>query len=198
MSKAQTLTDIVNLSLSSLGQNQITNIDADGKTENQLRPLLFEAIRQTQLEIMWQELVVSFSPSKSPDQYAPNEAYSVYNLPTNFLDVLSLKSGAYWFLEGGKLITTDQDPFLTYKKYSEEPSEWTGYLVEMVYKRLAFNASMAVTQNAQIQQQSAQLYELSKSDNLMRSANRQRDYATSPSTFGWMTSRSRRYGRGRR
>ena len=203
MASAQTLTDIVNLALASLGEKQITNIDSDGKTENLMRPLMYEAVRQTQLEIFWQELIIGFSPTQSSETYGGQESgdttyigstYLVYNLPKNFLDVVRLRSGAYWFLEGNKLITTDPDPYLTYKRYSEEPSEWSAYLVELVYKRLAMNASMPVTQNANIQQQSVQLYNMAKNENLLRSANRQRQYCATPSKFSWVGRRSRRFG----
>jgi hypothetical protein len=192
MAKASTLTDIVNLALASLGEKQITNIDADGNTENLMRPLLFEAIRQTQLEIDWQELMVSMSPSQSNDTYERLAGYAIFNLPSNFLDMQHIKTNAHWFLESGKLITADPAPYITYKKYSEEPSEWTGYLVEMVYKRLAFNSAMAVTQNEGIQSQAGQLYQLAKNDNMMRSANRQRNIATGESSYSWRCRRGRR------
>lgn len=192
MAKASTLTDIVNLALASLGEKQITNIDADGNTENLMRPLLFEAIRQTQLEIDWQELMVSMSPSQSNDTYERLAGYAIFNLPSNFLDMQHIKTNAHWFLEMGKLITADPAPYITYKKYSEEPSEWTGYLVEMVYKRLAFNSAMAVTQNEGIQSQAGQLYQLAKNDNMMRSANRQRNIATGESSYSWRCRRGRR------
>jgi len=192
MAKASTLTDIVNLALASLGERQITNIDADGNTENLMRPLLFESIRQTQLEIDWQELMVSMSPSKSNDTYDRLAGYAIFNLPTNFLDMQHIKSNAHWFLEMGKLITADPSPYITYKKYSEEPSEWTGYLVEMIYKRLAFNSAMAVTQNEGIQSQAGQLYQLAKNDNMMRSSNRQRDISNGESVYSWRCRRGRR------
>jgi hypothetical protein len=192
MAKASTLTDIVNLALASLGERQIANIDADGNTENLMRPLLFEAIRQTQLEIDWQELMVSMSPSQSNDTYERLAGYAIFNLPSNFLDMQHIKTNAHWFLESGKLITADSAPYITYKKYSEEPSEWTGYLVEMVYKRLAFNSAMAVTQNEGIQSQAGQLYQLAKNDNMMRSANRQRNIATGESSYSWRCRRGRR------
>lgn len=195
MGVAQTLTDIANLALASLGERQITNIDADGKTENLIRIQLYESIRQTQLEIFWEELIISVKPSKSPDEYEPANGYAIYNLPNNFLDAVGLaNSYARWFLEGGKLITTDADPLLSYKRYSEDPSEWSGYLVELVYKRLAMNIAMAVTQNANILSQATQLYNMAKGDNLMRSANRQRDYSEKPERFDWMRTRSRRHG----
>tara|TARA_R110002012_G_scaffold258505_2_gene438975 strand:+ start:1829 stop:2407 length:579 start_codon:yes stop_codon:yes gene_type:complete len=192
MAKASTLTDIVNLALASLGEKQITNIDADGNTENLMRPLLFEAVRQTQLEIDWQELMVSMSPSQSNDTYERLAGYAIFNLPSNFLDMQHIKTNAHWFLEMGKLITADPAPYITYKKYSEEPSEWTGYLFEMVYKRLAFNSAMAVTQNEGIQSQAGQLYQLAKNDNMMRSANRQRNIATGESGYSWRCRRGRR------
>lgn len=192
MAKASTLTDIVNLALASLGEKQITNIDADGNTENLMRPLLFEAVRQTQLEIDWQELMVSMSPSKSNDTYDRLAGYAIFNLPSNFLDMQHIKTNANWFLESRKLITADPAPYITYKKYSEEPSEWTGYLVEMTYKRLAFNSAMAVTQNENIQSQAGQLYQLAKNDNMMRSANRQRNIATGESSYSWRCRRGRR------
>lgn len=192
MSKASTLTDIVNLALASLGEKQITNIDSDGNTENLMRPLLYEAIRQTQLEIDWQELMVSMSPSQSNDTYDRLAGYAIFNLPSNFLDMQHIKSNAHWFLEMGKLITSDPSPYITYKKYSEEPSEWTGYLVEMIYKRLAFNSAMAVTQNEGIQSQAGQLYQLAKNDNMMRSANRQRNISNGESVYSWRCRRGRR------
>lgn len=195
MASAQTLTDIANLALLSLGEKAITNIDSDGKTENLIRPLLHESVRQTQLEIFWQELIVGVSPTRSTAEYTANTSLAIYNLPKNFLDVVSLQSGSRWFLEGGKLITEDQDPYLTYKKYSSEPSEWSAYLVELVYKRLASNIAMAVTQNANMLQQAVQLYQMAKNDNLMRSANRQRDYSETSKRFNWIKRRDRRHGR---
>ncbi len=193
MSKASTLTDIANLALSTLGEKNITNIDSDGKTENLIRPLLYESIRQTQQEILWQELRVTYTANESAlkpsGDYTPYE----YNLPTNFLDMVDIAGGADWELENGKLLTPNPKPTITYKRYSEEVTEWSGYLVEMVYKRLCANSAMAITQNVQLQQQMAQMYELAKVNNLSKTSNRRRKIYERTQDYAWQRARRVRY-----
>jgi len=176
MALASTLTDVANLALSSIGEQTITNIDTDNRIENIVRLHLSESIRQVQQEILWGELRVSFEPIALPDNYLDSASMYQFNMPNNFLDMVSINSGAEWFLESGKLVTTDPTPVVTYKRYSEEPTEWSGYLVEMVYRRLAMNIAPHLTQNAGLVQNAVQQYEMCRVSNLTKSSNRRRSW----------------------
>ena len=189
MALAATLTDVANLALASIGEQVIQNIEDDSAIARDVRRVLFESIRQTQLEILWEELTEIIEPSRVTDPYPGDESFYQYRLPNTFLDVVHLKSSNDWFLSGGKLITQDPKPLLTYKRYSQEVSEWSGYLVELVYRRVAANVAMPLTQNAQIAQMAQQAYQESMQQNLTRSSNRSRKGRFRDNFFGNMRSR---------
>jgi len=188
MGLATTLTDIANLALSSIGEKVITNILDEGEIESKIRIHLFESIRQTQLEIFWQDLLVNYNPT-SQGNYLET-TLQVYNLPNNFLDIVDVSGNAGWFLEGGKLITSSMAPTVKYKRYSEEPTEWSGYMVELIYRRLAANVAPTITQNGQIAQLAAGAYEKARLDNLTRSANRARKFKQRTRVYGNLRSRA--------
>lgn len=195
MPLASTLTDVANLSLASIGEVLIENIDDQTEVARSINRVLYESIRQTQLEIFWEDLIEVFEPTKLTEPYPGTDMLNQYNMPTNFLDIVGLASGAHWFLSGGKLITEDPAPCVTYKRYSEEPSEWSGYLMELVYRKVAANVAMHLTQNPQITQMAAGLYEEAMMKNLTRSSNRSRKNSFRDQGFGNI--RSRVYGRSR-
>jgi len=194
MPLASTLTDVANLSLASIGEVLIENIDDQTEVSRAINRVLYESIRQTQLEIFWEDLIEVFEPTQLTETYPGSDVLFQYNMPTTFLDVIKLKSGADWFLSGGKLVTEDPAPVVTYKRYSEEPSEWSGYLIELVYRRVAANVAMPLTQNPQITQMAAQTYQETMMKNLTRSTNRSRKNSFRTQGFGNI--RSRLYGRG--
>lgn len=190
MSLASTLTDVANLALASIGERVIQNIDDETSIARDIRRVLFESVRQTQLEIFWEELTEIIKPSQVTDRYPGDEEFFQYRLPNNFLDVVGLESNFAWFLSGGKLITKDPEPLLTYKRYSVEVSEWSGYLVELIYRRVAANVAMPLTQNLQLAQKAEQIYDTVKLNNLTRSSNRSRSGRFRQQFFG--NNRSRR------
>lgn len=195
MPLASTLTDVANLSLASIGEVLIENIDDDTEVSRSINRVLYESIRQTQLEIFWEDLIEVFEPTKLTAPYPGSDVLNQYNMPSNFLDIVNLQSGADWFLSGGKLITEDPEPVVTYKRYSEEPSEWSGYLMELIYRKVAANVAMPITQNPQITQMAADLYEKAMLKNLTRSSNRSRKASFRDAGFGNVLSRL--YGRSR-
>lgn len=191
----KTLTDVANLALASIGEVLIQNIDDNTEVPRAINRVLYESVRQTQLEIFWEDLIEVFEPTRLTDPYPGATGLFQYNMPTTFLDIVNLESGADWMLRGGKLITDDPAPVVTYKRYSEEPSEWSGYLVELVYRRVAANVAMSLTQNPQILQMAAQAYQETMMKNLTRSTNRSRKNSFRSQGFG--NARSRLYGRSR-
>jgi len=195
MPRASTLTDIANLSLASIGEVLIENIDDQTAVSRAINRVLYESIRQTQLEIFWEDLIEVFEPTQLTAPYPGSAGLNQYNMPTNFLDIVSLESGANWMLRGGKLVTEDEAPVVTYKRYSEEPSEWSGYLVELIYRRIAANVAMPLTQNPQITQMASEAYRTTMMSNLVRSTNRSRKVSYRAEGFGNV--RSRIHGRGR-
>jgi len=189
MSRAETLTDVANLALASVGEKLIANIDSDGRIEGIVNNVLCETIRQVQSEIQWGELRTIVEPSQLPDMYPPAPSFFQYQLPTNFIDVVELSSGADWFVENGMLITTDSAPMLIYKRYSEEVTEWSAYMVEMIYRKLAVNMAMHLTQNAQVLQVAQSLYKESELKNLTKSSNRRRRFSQRARGYGNLTAR---------
>ncbi len=189
MALAETLTDIANLALASVGEEVIQNIDDESAIARDIRRVLYESIRQTQLEILWEELTEIIEPSQVTGMYPGDDSFYQYRLPNNFLDVISLKSNYDWFLSGGKLITQDADPLLTYKRYSEEVSEWSGYLVELIYRRIAANVAMPLTQNGQVASMAQEAYRQAQLTNLTRSSNRSRKGRFRDNFFGNLRSR---------
>jgi hypothetical protein len=189
MALAETLTDIANLALASIGEKVIQNIDDESAIARDINRVLFESIRQTQLEILWEELTEIIQPSQVTDRYPGNDSLYQYRLPNNFLDVVHLKSGSDWFLSGGKLITDDPEPVLTYKRYSQEVSEWSGYLVELIYRRVAANVAMPLTQNGQVASMAMDAYRQAQVQNLTRSSNRSRKGRFRDNFFGNLRSR---------
>ena len=189
MALAATLTDIANLALRSIGEDIIENIDDQSAIARDINAVLYESIRQTQLEIFWEELIEVIEPSRVTEMYPGSETLYQYRLPNTFLDVISLKSSADWFLSGQKLITSDPTPVLTYKRYSQEVSEWSGYLVELIYRRIAANVAMPLTQNTQIAGMAQQAYAGAMQQNLTRSSNRSRKNRFREQGFGNIRSR---------
>jgi hypothetical protein len=193
MARAETLTDVANLALASIGERLIANINSDGDVENIVNNVLCETIRQVQTEIYWDEIRTQVEPSALPEMYPPSPSLYQYQLPTNFLNVVNLSSGAEYFIENGLLVTSDPQPMVTYVRYSEEVTEWSAYMVELVYRKLAYNISMHLTQNANISQMAFQSYKEAEMKNLTRSANRRRKSTQRENIFGNL--RARRYGR---
>ena len=84
MSLASTLTDVANLALASIGERVIENIEDDSSIARDIRRVLFESVRQTQLEIFWEELTEIIKPSQVTDRYPGDEEFLQYRLPNNF------------------------------------------------------------------------------------------------------------------
>ena len=134
MALAETLTDIANLALATLGERQIQNLDADAAPAPTVRALMHESIRQVQQDIKWPELIVTHSPQAYPELYDEDALLYQYYLPTNFISIIELKSGYNWQIINNRLVTGDFLPTMLYKRSSFEPSEWSDFMVELIYK----------------------------------------------------------------
>ena len=185
MGLATTRTEVVNLALASLGQKPIQNIDDDSHPARLIKPLLSETVRQIIQLIDWPDLRVTVALQE--DQSEPIEAENQdpnlitfkYILPTNFLEVIrvstvaeesisiSFPTGRFrnrnrWTREGGFLFSQIPELTLTYKRYSEEPTDWEGHMMELVYRLLAANVAMSLTQSPEIASYNMGLYEQHK------------------------------------
>lgn len=169
---AITLTDICNLALATLGDREITNYETDtDQLAKRCQRLLPEIIRQVQHDIQWENLTVFISPVKITDEYNGVPGLYQYPLPNNFLDIISvdvvtsattgvvLRETDTWKLEGQYLISPVEDAFVAYKAYSESVADWDGYLVELVYRKLAQELAMPITNNPGIEQRAEHRYE---------------------------------------
>ena len=197
MPLADTLTDIANLALASIGEQQIENIDESTSVAKTIRRMISETIRQTILLVDWPELRVTFKPTGVEDS---ETGMWTYNLPTNFLEVLHLNplytfsALDSWELEAGKLRVPVAGITLTYKRYSEEVTDWSGNLVELIYRKIAANIAMPLTQNQNIAGMAMQEYERCKMAILPRMKNRNHGLRQRKRGYGNLSSRRARGG----
>lgn len=168
-----TLTDIANLALTSIGEDTITSIDAETARARKVRVVLYQNIREVQRLIDWPELRVR----KTLTQHASMLTDTIYKylLPTNFLEVISTDDDINWFLQDSYFCTGSSTAEITYKKYSQEPSEWSADLVEMVYRKVAVSIAPLLTENAQWMQTASAIYDRVEQRCITQTQNRKRN-----------------------
>ena len=172
MARASTKTDIANLALASLGEKRIANIDdTTDKIAVRCSTLLSEIIEDVQLEIQWQSLYVTITPSAVTDNYLGFSLYQ-YPLPSNFLDIVQVSKtfpavdpdsstaieDEDWYLEDNYLITPVESAVIKYKKYSEEPSDWSPRMKKVIWRKLAMELAMPITEDPNIEARAERKY----------------------------------------
>ena len=188
MALAKTLTDVANLALLAIGEDVIQNIDSDGSNEVILRRAISEVTRQVQLMIHWPELLVVSAPSRTPDMF-DDQRYK-FNLSTQFLEVIKVYNSSDvevedWEIIGNKLITSEDAITLHYKKYSENVAEWSGRLIEVVYRKLALETAIKITTNPSLIGLLQQQYEIAKKEMTAKTQTRNRNYKKKREFFGY-------------
>jgi hypothetical protein len=172
MSLPKTLTDIANLALLSIGEESTNNVESDEARSRTVRTVLYQCIREVQRLIDWPELRVRKTLAQNSEML--DDTHYKYHLPENYLEVISTDSEISWFLQEGFFCTDALEAKITYKKYSEEVSEWSGDLVEMVYRKLAAAIAPTLVENPQWLQMAERQYQQCEQRCLSQTQNRKR------------------------
>lgn len=189
MAQAQVLTDIANLALNSLGEGVIQDIeDETGDTEIVMRRALSEVIRQVQLMIHWPELIKTSTPTQASEMFDATRYR--YNLPSTLLEIVKvLGSTGYdieeWEIIEGKLVTSATNISIHYKFSTEEVSKWSDRMTEVIYRKLAVECCMQITNNPAMLQTVERWYELAKKEALSKIRSRSRNYKKNRRFFGY-------------
>lgn len=172
MGRANTKTDIANLALASLGEQRIADIDdTSDKTSVRINTLLSEIIEDVQLAIQWQSLCVTITPTEVTDSYQNISGLYQYPLPGDFLDIIAVNKtfptvtpSDYpiedddWYLEDGYLITRASAASVKYKKYSDSLGDWSPRLKKCIWRKLAMELAMTLTEDPNIEARAEQKY----------------------------------------
>ncbi|NRA91898.1 MAG: hypothetical protein HRU26_04310 [Psychroserpens sp.] len=172
MSLATTFTDVANLALKSLGAVLIQNIDANNGHAPLINDVIDEVVRQVQSEISWPELLNVQLLVKLPDNFSNSDSIYRYQLPEDFLSVVEIDSNRHWSIFDGVLLTTAEEVSLIYKAYNPDVTKWSAEMTEMVYKKLASEIAMPVTQDLNSSQLSTQRFEVCRDRLLPQMKNR--------------------------
>lgn len=148
------LTQVANLALHVIGHNRVQNIDTPTQEwEYTIRDVIFDVIKEEQIDFYWPELKREVTLQKSTEQPL-NDTYTQYNLPTDFLQLIRILGNSSWIRYGDKIrvddVLTNSAPILEYIKYSDNPSEWSPTLRECIYTHLAKAIAMPITQNTKV------------------------------------------------
>ena len=181
------LTDIANLALIEIGEDIITNIDASTTPSTIVKAVIYQTIREVQKLIDWPELRVIKSLNRRA--VMRDETYYYYNLPSNFLDFIEADECKYYFLEAGFVASNSDALEITYKKYTDNPAEWSADMTELIYRKLAEKISPVLTENPQITQISSQKYGLAEERCLARTQNRQSKRRYYNKNHSWVQNR---------
>lgn len=196
MALAQSATDVANLALAVLGEGVIQNIEGGGTAEITMRRAYSETVRQVQLMIHWPELIKVSTPSKAADMFDSKRFR--YNLPTSMLEIVRvLDSNNYdvedWEIIEKKLVTESSDITIHYKRFSENVSEWSARMIEVIYRKLAVETCMKFTQDTGLLQVMQLGYEEARRDALSKTRSRNRNYKKNRTGFGYSQIRQRGY-----
>lgn len=164
MSLATTFTDIANLALKSIGAVSIESIDANSTHAKAINGVIDEVVRQVQIEIHWPELLNVQELVQLPGTFGDIGGAYQYQLPEDFLQVVEMTDDCpLWELIDNTLITPATSAKIIYKRYIEDVTKWSGELTECIYKKLAAEIAMAVTQDPTMFQIAGQKYETARS-----------------------------------
>lgn len=196
MPLAQTLTDVANLTLNSLGEGVIQNIESNGSTEIILRRSMSEIIRQVQNMVHWPEIIKVTTPTQASEMF--DSSRYRYNLPTTLLEVVRVLNSSGFDVEGweiieGKLVTAEQNITLHYKYYTEVVTAWSPRMTEVIYRKLAVETCMQITNDPGMLRVMQHEYDLAKKEALTKIRTRSRNYKKNRTGFGYYQLRRKNF-----
>jgi len=151
MKNVQTSTEVANLALGVIGAYRITNLETDDQDyARTLRDNYGTAVRFVQSTYPWPELYKEMtldSPSTIP---TVDGGYYRFPLPADILTIRDIPGHVY--VREGKDVTvagisTAAWPIMEYTAENNNPDQWSTYLLECTYTRLAVQIAMSVAES---------------------------------------------------
>lgn len=148
-----TLTELVNQSLGMIGvgeQDLLSDVDTDTTvTANKVKLYLYTVIRTVIGQLRPEELVKRVTLT-TPDDITEDLEYDYgyrYALPDDYIGTLWYDEDCH-MVEGGYVYNDYIDDYVfRYIKYSIDPSEWSGELLEVMRYRIALAICIPITDN---------------------------------------------------
>ncbi|HLD89474.1 MAG TPA: hypothetical protein VI911_00385 [Patescibacteria group bacterium] len=159
MDKPNTLTAIANLALTLLGEATISSIDSTDARAVVARRVFPQVLREVQSSYRWPELIVEWAPTAAEETNSADDLYR-FELPAACLRILDIMTDRAYRVEGGYLITAEEEPTVRYLAYSETPGDWSTQLVQCVVHKLAIEIAPTLTEGLKRRDALQQEYEL--------------------------------------
>ncbi len=148
-----TLTALANNSLGMLGfaeKDMMVDVATDaGVIAPKVRQFLYQTIRTVIGQLRPEELIVRETLT-TPEDISSNANYDYayrYTLPDDYIGTLWYDEDAH-LVEGGYVYCNYPEEYVfRYIKYSIDPSEWSGELVEVMRYRIAQSICIPLTDN---------------------------------------------------
>jgi len=141
---AETLTDIANAAILSLGEEPIENIDDDTTDSARvLRLRIYDVVKTVQSSFEWPELY-RFADLVDSGTLALDGVTKRWNKPPNLLQIRGVlpqtangpaySHGVPWRIEGQYIVTAEAAPVIEYTEYnSDNVAGWSPELVKRVW-----------------------------------------------------------------
>ncbi|MFA5689611.1 MAG: hypothetical protein WC959_10770 [Kiritimatiellales bacterium] len=172
LTKPQDKTALVNLALAQIGESPIRNIDSttDPAAVN-AKAVIDQCILEVQADFSWPELKTAAVIQKDAE-YTPTGSdpfSSCFKLPADYVrpckDVNGLvvtgRGGCAlrYYIKGGMVYADGDEIVLNYIRESDDPGEWTPWLVKSVYHAVAILLAPARNKSATLVDRLIQIYE---------------------------------------
>ena len=156
---AETLTDVANAALLSIGEEPIESIDDDQTDSSRvIRMRIYDVVRNIQSNFTWPELY-HFESLVDSGTFARDGVTPRYNLPTYCLQIINvlpassepegfgITSGT-WRREGAYIVTAHTEPILECLKYNiDDVPAWSEQLLKRAWTALAAEIAPLLTKS---------------------------------------------------
>lgn len=168
-----TLTDIANMALVDLGQDEINSIDDSSKTARIIKRRLDTIIEDVESLRDWACLLRRETFTKRGEETTTGEC--VFNAPRGLLRVAeSASDERLWRREGSLFIAPLEELKLLCVMKETNPSYWSPFLRRAIIAKLRAAIAMPITQNAQLASQTIALADREVRDAMTEDAQQSR------------------------
>jgi len=208
MTIPSSLTDIVNLSLTSIGEAPIGNINTDTDTTAKvIRRWIDVIIQEVQQEIQWNELYTGpVTLTVHSVDFAGIPGQIEYLLPADFIQIYEVGienngivetpsvdargfNNPWWRLENGRLIARVESLQILYGRIDKTVSVWSIQMREVIYTSLAEKLAYEITDNVPLQKMWTDKLVKVKAKAFSSRQNKGRNFRTRPQFFTMASSR---------
>lgn len=208
MTTPSSLTDIVNLALTSIGEAPINDLNTVSNTTAQVvRRWIDVVIEEVQEEIHWHELYSDLiTLTVAEEDFAGVTGQFKYFLPTDFIQVYEVGvevgtntinpspdsrgfNDPWWQLEGGFLISRTEGFQILYGRKDKNPANWSIQMRQVIYTTIAQKLAYEITSNEALQKMWDAKLEKVRMKAFASSQNKARSFKTRPQFFGMASAR---------